>query len=228
MAINSILMNKIIDEFIERMKSKGNGIISFGANSYYFDGEPGHKDGGEGYKLGMAIAARKLWNKQKFTPADIGKGRINETIRTLLSPQYRHNLVTGYQNTNSTFALMENNPTLAEALFYNVFESTNAELAFRELTAKIRRYDVVSTLFFFRDYSKFVPIATKTIDRIFYNLGIDFTATDKISWENYTTYLGYVRQVRSLLADRFEGDVTLLDAHSFLWIMQDSKYFTQS
>ena len=48
-------------------------------------------------------------------------------------------------------------------------------------------------------------------------LGIEFKTSHNCSWENYLEFNDIIKQFRRLLSKRFKN-VSLLDAHSFLWI----------
>jgi hypothetical protein len=50
-------------------------------------------------------------------------------------------------------------------------------------------------------------------------LGVDSTTTRHCDWDNYARFLSIISEVRALLAESLDTEVTLLDAHSFLWIL---------
>jgi len=49
-------------------------------------------------------------------------------------------------------------------------------------------------------------------------LGAIFVATHKCSWENYSTYNNLLLQTKYLLSEKL-NDISLLDAHSFAWML---------
>lgn len=49
-------------------------------------------------------------------------------------------------------------------------------------------------------------------------LGVEFITSKKCSWQNYSIYDSLLLQVRSLLSEKL-NDVSLLDAHSFAWML---------
>lgn len=70
-----------------------------------------------------------------------------------------------------------------------------------------------------KDSSKYLPIAPSYFDRAFTILGADFKTSKRCSWENYSTYIDLINELKHMLAKVLSSDVTLLDAHSFAWIL---------
>lgn len=62
-----------------------------------------------------------------------------------------------------------------------------------------------------------MPISQDQFDKIFDSLGIEFKTSYNCSWENYLEFNEIIKQFRRLLSQQFKN-VSLLDAHSFLWI----------
>ena len=90
--------------------------------------------------------------------------------------------------------------------------------SFRELAGN--RYDLIAYLFFLKDWTRFMPIATTTFDTAFRFLEIDLVTKQRCSWDNYQQYNDALRAVQRRLLD--VGDVRnarLIDAHSFCWIL---------
>jgi len=82
-------------------------------------------------------------------------------------------------------------------------------------------YQFIAYLFFIKDSKRFVPISQEKFDFIFEQLGIvDFRTRNNLSWENYNKYCELIKVVRDFLKSK-SGSSTLLDAHSFLWILSN-------
>jgi hypothetical protein len=62
-----------------------------------------------------------------------------------------------------------------------------------------------------------MPISQTQFDKIFETLGIAFKSSHNCTWVNYSDYNEIIKQFRKHLSQRFQN-VSLLDAHSFLWI----------
>lgn len=65
-----------------------------------------------------------------------------------------------------------------------------------------------------------MPISQEKFDAIFNSLGIDLKTSYNISWENYLNYCDIIKSFKKHLS-AIDKDITLLDAHSFLWIYGD-------
>ena len=82
------------------------------------------------------------------------------------------------------------------------------------------RYDVLSYFFFLRDWTTFMPVRSSIFPDAFERLGIPHAMSMKCSWENYQGFLSRLVEVqRHLDAQGIPGGVTLLDAHSFCWML---------
>jgi len=63
-----------------------------------------------------------------------------------------------------------------------------------------------------------MPIAPTYFDKAFEMLGASFVTSKKCSWENYSTYNDLLLETKDLLSGKLP-DVSLLDAHSFAWML---------
>ena len=72
-----------------------------------------------------------------------------------------------------------------------------------------------------------MPISPTNFDKAFKMLGVeDYKTSHQCSWENYKVFNDLLLQVKYLLVEKGIEDVTLLNAHSFVWIiskMNDEK-----
>ena len=50
-------------------------------------------------------------------------------------------------------------------------------------------------------------------------LGTDFKTSRRASWGNYSTYIVLISELKNMLAESLDTEVTLLDAHSFTWML---------
>ena len=108
---------------------------------------------------------------------------------------------------------------LDSCLFGLYRESHDAE-SFSELVSILgKKYSFIAYLFFLKDWSKYVPIAPTYFDRAFGHLGVEFRTSHCCSWENYSDYVGLLGELKFMLGEALAEEVTLLDAHSFGWIL---------
>ena len=82
-----------------------------------------------------------------------------------------------------------------------------------------KKYPYISYLFFLKDHSKYVPIAPSHFDRAFEKLAVPLKMSYKCSWENYSQFLSVLRQIQFGLKGEGISDISLLDAHSFCWMI---------
>ena len=111
---------------------------------------------------------------------------------------------------------------LEETIWKFYFTDEQPEFYFFDAFTKLvnRKYALISYLYFLKDKSKYLPVATNTIDDFFQEVGIDLVTKLNCSWENYYSYLLVMEYVRTFLRDNLDPDACLLDAHSFAWILE--------
>jgi predicted restriction endonuclease len=107
-----------------------------------------------------------------------------------------------------------------ERRLYDLFLGDNDQRAFTNLVTLFgQRYPINAYLFFLKDRSKYMPIAPNKFDDAFKKLGVNFTTSGKCSWDNYKTYNSLLARIQLLLMEKLDGEVRLLDAHSFAYIL---------
>lgn len=100
-------------------------------------------------------------------------------------------------------------------------EEISEQLFFNRFTEIVnKKYSLVAYLFFIKDKSKYLPLATNTFDDFFRETEIDLRTSKKCSWENYYSYIFVMEYIRSFLRENLDSDATLIDAHSFVWILE--------
>ena len=111
---------------------------------------------------------------------------------------------------------------LEETIWKFYFSDEQPEFYFFDAFTKMvnKKYSLISYLYFIKDKSKYLPVATTTIDDFFKDIGIDLITTLKCSWENYYSYISFMEYVRTFLRNNLDPDTCLLDAHSFAWILE--------
>ena len=104
--------------------------------------------------------------------------------------------------------------------FYFSEEISEQEFFNRFIEIVNKKYSLVAYLFFIKDKSKYLPLATNTFDDFFSETEIDLRTSKKCSWENYYSYISVMEYIRSFLRENLDSDATLIDAHSFVWILE--------
>ncbi len=184
----------------------------------------------EGYKYEIHRAARKALAFQTWNKSDIGSGKIiAATIQSIEIPQ--SNLVPWQgrfgkkARPQQPLYEAQDNPEkrkLVEACLFRLYHEAKEAESFGELVTLFgKTYPLLAYFFFIKDRSKYLPIAPTFFDRTFKLLGANFKTSRRCSWENYSVYIGLISELKNMLADAISTEVTLLDAHSFAWMLSE-------
>lgn len=95
----------------------------------------------------------------------------------------------------------------------NCFET----LCNREYIGK--KYQILAYLFFIKDKDSYLPASPKNFDSLFPLIGIKSNMVYHCSWGNYTGFIQNIRDVQKAIEERLHCDVSLLTAHSIVWIL---------
>jgi len=186
-------------------------------------------DGQEGYKLDISIRAKRALASDRWTPADIGTGSIAQAVIAAIEVSGNNLLIWDNRRGPGTrlhqfvYDALQTRTLLSdiESAFYDLFlgKQPENEVFDRIVELAGRRYPLLAYLYFVKDRSRFMPIAPETFDSAFSMLGAEFKTTGRCSWINYLRFNDLLRQIRDLLGEELDGDPTLLDAHSFAWML---------
>ena len=106
-----------------------------------------------------------------------------------------------------------------ERTLFTLYRTQEDKTTFADLTGFFGgKYPLLAYLMFIKDRSRYLPIRPTKFDAFFANMGVRFTTSHACSWHNYSIYLDLMAQVKTMLGEVLEAEVTLLDAHSFAWI----------
>lgn len=183
----------------------------------------------ERYKQDVHDEALHLLRSSTWRLADVGTGRILQ--RVLKAIEIKQNNLVDWPNRyghsgRSHRALLDakaNAPARRAFerwfldFFRNRLEDGDAFEGFRKLAGN--RYDLVAYLFFLKDWTRFMPIATAMFDKAFARLGVGLVTSRQCSWENYSQYNDVLLRVQDSLREVAGVDARLVDAHSFCWIL---------
>jgi hypothetical protein len=188
----------------------------------------------EDYKPRLREHALSLLDTMHWREDGIGRGEILNNVIASIEIEGgndRNNLVRwvnrfGHAN-RSHYSLLDarldrERRSAFEKVFFDFYldRSDDATVFEALCTLAGRRYDLLAYLFFLKDMSRFMPIATRTLDEAFALLDIDLVTTGQCSWENYTRYNNVPSDVQSALRERAGvPDARLIDAHSFCWML---------
>lgn len=217
MSINNEILEKRFNEFSEFVSEKdGKSFLSFKSSAFI--------DDNENYKYSVYNEARENLGNKFWKPDDIGTGRIKKSVDSAIKTRVNHN----YRMTDNNlvdwrkkddFSKRANSSSI-EQLFFDFYKSKiKDQFAFEELIKEGLSYQFIAYLFFIKDSNKYLPISQEQFDKIFEFIGIhDFKTRNNASWENYLEFCTIIKSVREFLKTK-DKNTTLLDAHSFLWII---------
>lgn len=195
-------------------------FVSFASHPY--------TDEQEGYKYQIHRAARDALAFQAWKKSDIGSGKI--LAATIASIEISDNNLVPWQGRFGKEArphqpLYEtqsdrNKIRQVESCLFRLYhESYEAESFATLISIFGKTYPLIAYLFFLKDRSKYLPIAPTFFDKAFEHLGAEFRTSRRCSWENYSDYVGLLGELKVMLAEILSTEVTLLDAHSFAWML---------
>ncbi|RZK01735.1 MAG: hypothetical protein EOO46_19410, partial [Flavobacterium sp.] len=178
----------------------------------------------ENYKYSVYEEARENLGNKWWRTEDIGTGKIQQAVNAAIKTRVYHSFEMVDNNLvdwrkKDEFSKRAKSKNL-ETIFFNFYKSKIKDSeAFNQLVNEGLSYQFVAYLYFIKDSNRFLPISQERFDKIFQRIGLShFETSGKVSWDNYTTFNDVIKQVRNFLRTK-DINSTLLDAHSFLWIL---------
>ncbi|MDA3934213.1 MAG: hypothetical protein PF630_07815 [Gammaproteobacteria bacterium] len=184
----------------------------------------------EGYKYSIHLKGTDALAFQAWKKSDIGTGDIVDA--TISAIEFDENNLVQWQarfgeaarphhplhEAKNTGTKIKEIETSLWELFH---EDKDAQSFENIVTIFGKKYPIVAYLFFLKDSSRYLPIAPTYFDRSFGYLGVEFKTAYKCSWENYIGFISVISGVKALLSEVISSEVTLLDAHSFVWMLSN-------
>jgi hypothetical protein len=211
MIVSQDILEKQFDEFVNFIyKESGEKFETFATSKYL--------EKHENYKNRVCDEARDKLANKSWKTEDIGTGKIQEKVSSAINTKTNNNLINWRQI--DVFAKKTMDEKL-EATFYKFYKSNTIKdsEAFDLFMKEGLTYQFIAYLFFIKDRQKYLPISQEKFDEIFKQIvRLDFKTWGNASWENYNDFCNIIKQVQQFLKTK-DKDATLLDAHSFLWIL---------
>lgn len=178
----------------------------------------------EGYKEELFREAKTILAVDTWNSDIIGSGIIRDRIFKILhlktNDNKEHNLLI-WSEKDEIENWINHSVADAEALIYLLFTCRANEEAgvFDEFVSEWGgRYPMISFMFFLKDPERFASIRPENMKTRFQLLGVETGCTKSCTWDNYCEYNAILQTVREMISPAF-GDVSLIDAHSFVWAM---------
>jgi hypothetical protein len=211
-------LDKVFPKFKEYVEDEsGESLNPFQAKAFI--------DKHEDYKYKIFDRARKTLDADNWVEEMIGSRKILENVK--LAIKANDNLVNWrlVANKLADEAIEQHGLLLYERTFYELYtDKVRDEDSFGALVHLFgKNYSLLAYLFFIKNKDAYCPIATQSFDEIFNLLGLQFTTKGQACWDNYNSYCQIIAQTRDYLRGKLNDDLSLLDAHSFLWILNSKQ-----
>lgn len=183
----------------------------------------------EDYKKGIPYRALAVLEPHKWTKAMIGGGTI--VAKVIQAIELPGNNLLQWEGRNGPASRAHLRVIEAqddsqacrelETLFFDIYHRGKADkTTFEAIVAQCgRRYELLGYLFFIAAPERFLPLRTRSFDKAFAELGVNLRTEGNCSWENYLAFLAAIRDVQRCLHAEGLAEASLLDAHSFCWIL---------
>ena len=179
----------------------------------------------EGYKYDILRRAEKIIHSTPWEePGIIGSGKIASMALELLAIRPndgdQQNLV-DYRDimffADQTFSAYSKD---IEKALYSLYVKNEDKEAFNMLSRALnKKYALISYFFFLKDSKHYQVVRPKNFAERFPMIGAHPQCTLNCSWENYQKYLSVLQEVYNFLTQKLNEDITLTDAHSFVWML---------
>lgn len=176
----------------------------------------------EGYKEEIFANAHKALDYASWDVEMIGSGIILDCVIDAFNAKDNHgfNNIVDYHSVTWFKNKAEEDIHTAESILYRMYKDEVPAEAFDEACSFWgKRYPELSYLLFARDKNEYLPVKTSHHVKRFKMLDIDTACLNQCSWENYKAYIQIHEEVRQQMEDYYGMPASLLDAHSFIWML---------
>lgn len=215
-------INVMVD-FVRNYDSAPNELLNFRDKSNILREET--------YKYDIFDKAHEALNLGTWNIDSVGSGMICHRVADAMTYTgnlvNRHYLVPEFLNLLKTTDKRKRDKY--ELALYNIYFGDDEKKAFIDATNNDcfkAKYPLIAFLFFIKDRNRFLPTSPDTFDAIFSEMGLPFKMSKRCSWDNYCEFLAIISCVQDYLSRSglCEHEVSLLDAHSAVWIMNYAAY----
>lgn len=170
----------------------------------------------EYYKYDIYQKCRDFLNTDIWTESMIGTGEISERVIAVFGKA--GNLID--YRTNTISERIRKNISKSDKIFFDLYCGDDDEKAFEDVTELVGKlYDKISFLFFLKDREKYFPVKPTFFAEYLKIMGIDSGCMNGLSWKHITEFAEILQDIRLRIRPYFNGAITMLDTHSFVWCM---------
>jgi hypothetical protein len=202
------------------IEESGLELVSFNSNPY--------TEKQEGYKYQIHSVSRSILDFGSWSITEIGRGKIIKSVIDAI--EIKNNNLVQWQprygeDSRQHQPLYESlkgdkKLILYEKVLFNLYRDKDDKKTFEELVKIFgHKYPIIAYLFFLKDRTRYMPIAPTYFDKAFEILGVNLTTSHKCSWNNYQAYNNLLGEIKALITEKLQSEISLLDAHSFTWML---------
>lgn len=192
----------------EQVKEDGTDELSFSKGFLYDQ---------EGYKYKIPCEAQKVLEAESWVREDVGTGKITSKVKAVFNPSLQN--IVDWREVSYAEEIMDKNLKRADIVLFNLFCDGEEEDSFNEAIKLFgNRYPLITYLFYIKNPKKYVPVKPVPFRERLDLLGFSTDSLNLCTWKNYSEFLEILGWVQKAITPLFDK-VTLIDAHSFVWMM---------
>lgn len=148
----------------------------------------------------------------------------------ILLEAFNNNNLASYRQKPSIEAIVNSDKAeLLESALASLYEGEDDKAAFNEVVNIVgRNFDVVGLIFFLKDCDKYLPIRSSIFDRLFTYVDVKAGLAANCSWDKYQAFISAIKDIQEDLKKNVNVEFSLLDAHSFVWILEGIQRYLNS
>ena len=132
----------------------------------------------------------------------------------------KSNLASYHQKKSIEDAIKAKGSDKLEKALKLLYEGNDDRTAFNDIVDVIgARFDVLGLIFFLKDCEVYLPIRPSRFDEKFKAIGLKTSFSGHCNWDSYKEYNSLIDEIKLILNSVINNKITLLDAHSFVWII---------
>lgn len=177
----------------------------------------------EGYKYEIFERGHQLmmsipWEEPGILDSDIIPTAANQALNVIPSDWSRQENLVDWQDTGIIATLSGAKLRTLKIALMKLYTTDDEEGAFNALVGVFgQKYALITYFFFLKDSCRFVVMRPLRFAEQFNLIGAPTKCSARATWENYLEFNAILGEVRDYLTDHLDEDVTLLDAHSYVW-----------
>ncbi len=173
----------------------------------------------EVYERGHELMASVPWDKPGILDTDIISKAANQALNIIPADWSRQENLVDWQDAGIVATLSDAKIRALKVALLKLYTTDDEDGAFNALVGVLgQKYALITYFFFLKDCSRFVVMRPLRFAEQFSLIGAPTTCTTRATWKNYQEFNTILGEVQNYLSAAIPGeDITLLDAHSYVW-----------